>query len=131
MDPAIVEAAQGIGMNRWRRLLRVELPMAWPVILTGMRLSALLIVGIAAIGALVNGPGLGNFIFSGLDRLGSATATPQILDGHAGDHRVRAGARRGVPRPGLPDDPEGHPMTATTTSRRAGPRRRVPPPAPR
>ncbi len=79
VDPAIVESAQGMGMPRWRRLLRIELPLAWPVILTGVRVSTQIVVGIAAIAAVINGPGLGKDIFRALARLGSATAVNQAL----------------------------------------------------
>ncbi len=74
VDPAVIESAQGMGMNRVRRLVRIELPLAWPVILTGIRVSTVLIVGVAAIGAYVNGPGLGEDIFAGLARIGTPTA---------------------------------------------------------
>ena len=84
VDPAIVESAQGMGMGRVSRLLRIELPLAWPVILTGMRVSTLLCVGIAAIGAYVRGPGLGNDIFTGLARIGSAVAVNLVLGGIVG-----------------------------------------------
>ncbi|MGH2763014.1 MAG: ABC transporter permease [Thermoleophilaceae bacterium] len=84
VDPAVVESAQGMGMGRMRRLLRIELPLAWPIILTGIRVSALLLIGIAAIAAAVNGPGLGEDIFSGLARIGSATATNLVLGGVLG-----------------------------------------------
>lgn len=84
VDPAIVESAQGMGMGRTERLWRIELPLAWPVILTGMRVSTLVLIGIAAIGAYINGPGLGNEIFSGLSRIGSATALSQALAGTLG-----------------------------------------------
>jgi osmoprotectant transport system permease protein len=57
VDSAIVEAAQGQGMGPWRRLALIQMPMAWPVILTGVRVSAIIVVGIAALGAIVNGPG--------------------------------------------------------------------------
>ncbi len=79
VDPAIAESAQGMGMSRGERLWRIELPLAWPVILTGMRVSALIIVGIAAVAAYVNGPGLGSEIFSGISRIGSAVALNQVL----------------------------------------------------
>jgi osmoprotectant transport system permease protein len=79
VDPAITESAQGMGMNGLQRLLRIELPLAWPVILTGMRVSTLIIIGIAAIAAYVNGPGLGEDIFSGLSRIGSAVALNLVL----------------------------------------------------
>lgn len=84
VDPAVVESAQGMGMGRLRRLLRIELPLAWPIMLTGIRVSALLLIGIAAIAAAVNGPGLGEDIFSGLARIGSATATNMVLGGVLG-----------------------------------------------
>jgi osmoprotectant transport system permease protein len=84
VDPAIVESAQGMGMSRMQRLLRIELPLAWPVILTGMRVSTLLVLGIAAIGAYVNGPGLGNEIFTGLSRISSPNALNLVLGGTLG-----------------------------------------------
>jgi len=74
VDRAVIESAQGMGMNRLRRLAKIELPLAWPVILTGIRVSTVLIVGIAALGAYVNGPGLGEDIFAGLSRVGTPTA---------------------------------------------------------
>lgn len=84
VDPAIVESAQGMGMGRVELLWRIELPLAWPVVLTGVRVSTLLLVGIAAIGAYINGPGLGDEIFSGLAQIGSATALNQVLSGTLG-----------------------------------------------
>lgn len=84
VDPAIVESAQGMGMGRWQRLLRIELPLAWPVVLTGMRVSTLILIGIAAIGAYINGPGLGEDIFDGLARIGSASALNLVLGGTLG-----------------------------------------------
>jgi len=84
VDPAIVESAQGMGMSRSKRLRTVELPLAWPVVLTGVRVSTLLLIGIAAIGAYINGPGLGDEIFSGLAQIGSATALNQVLSGTLG-----------------------------------------------
>ena len=84
VDPAVVESAQGMGLSRVQRLLRIELPLAWPVILTGMRVSTLLALGIAAIGAYIQGPGLGNEIFSGLSRISSPNALNQVLGGTLG-----------------------------------------------
>jgi osmoprotectant transport system permease protein len=79
VDAAITESAQGMGMSGLQRLLRIELPLAWPVILTGMRVSTLIIVGITAVAAFVNGPGLGEDILSGLARIGSAVALNLVL----------------------------------------------------
>ena len=82
VDPAVVESARGMGMSGLQRLWRIELPNAWPVILTGIRVATQLIVGIAAIAALVGGPGLGNEIFSqGIRRIGSPGALNGILGG--------------------------------------------------
>jgi len=79
VDQAITESAQGMGMSGRERLLRIELPLAWPVILTGVRVSTLIIVGITAVAAFVNGPGLGRDIFQGISRIGSAVALNQVL----------------------------------------------------
>ncbi|MCX5169336.1 ABC transporter permease [Streptomyces antibioticus] len=84
VDPALVDAAEGIGMSRTARLLRVELPLAWPPILTGVRVSTQMLMGIAAIAAYASGPGLGNEIFRGLASLGSANALNQVLAGTLG-----------------------------------------------
>ncbi|MBA2559162.1 MAG: ABC transporter permease [Propionibacteriales bacterium] len=82
VDPAIVESAQGMGMGRAERLWRIELPLAWPIVLTGVRVSTLLLIGIAAIGAYINGPGLGELIFGA--SIGSAAALNQVLSGTLG-----------------------------------------------
>ena len=78
---ATVEAARGLGMSRAATFLRVELPMAWPVIQAGMRVSAQMVMGVAAIAAYVLGPGLGGFIFSGLSRLGGANSFASVVTG--------------------------------------------------
>lgn len=70
VNPAVVESAKGMGMDARQQLLRVKLPLAWPVIMAGVRVSSLLVVGIAAIAVLVGGDGLGTFIQGGLTRLG-------------------------------------------------------------
>jgi osmoprotectant transport system permease protein len=84
VDPAISESAQGMGMNYWQRLLRVDMPLAWPVIIAGVRVSTMLLMGIAAIAAVVNGPGLGEDIFAGLARIGSVNALNLVLGGILG-----------------------------------------------
>jgi osmoprotectant transport system permease protein len=81
VDRSLVESARGIGMSRRAILLRIELPLAWPVVLAGIRVSAQMVMGIAAIAAYVLGPGLGGFIFSGLSRLGGANALDSTLTG--------------------------------------------------
>ncbi len=84
VDPAVIESARGVGLNRWQRLLRIELPLAWPVIITGIRVTTLTLLGIAAIGAIVNGPGYGEFIFTGLARVGTPVAVNLVLAGTLG-----------------------------------------------
>src|SRR5918997_2825383 len=79
VNPAIVESARGMGMNTRQQLLRIELPLAWPVIIAGVRVSTMLIIGIAAIGAVIGGPGLGEDFFSGIARVGSASALNLVL----------------------------------------------------
>ncbi|WP_415646515.1 ABC transporter permease [Stackebrandtia soli] len=84
VDPSMVDAARGMGMNRVAILTRVELPLAWPVVLTGIRVATQLTVGVGAIAAYVSGPGLGDQIFSGLARLGGANSLNAILAGTIG-----------------------------------------------
>ncbi|MFI9046744.1 ABC transporter permease [Streptomyces sp. NPDC101227] len=84
VDPALVDAAKGIGMSRLARLVRVELPLAWPPILTGIRVATQMLMGIAAIAAFASGPGLGNEIFRGIASLGSANSLNQVLAGTVG-----------------------------------------------
>lgn len=83
--PAAVEdAARGMGLGRWERARRVRLPLAWPVVLAGVRTATMMSVAIAAIAAAVNGPGLGELIFDGLARIGGANALNQVLAGTLG-----------------------------------------------
>jgi len=84
VDPAITESAKGMGMSDWQQLTRIELPMAWPVIIAGIRVSALLILGIATIAAYVGGPGFGEDIFTGLSTLGSVNSVNLVLSGMLG-----------------------------------------------
>ncbi|AZS72078.1 ABC transporter permease [Streptomyces lydicus] len=84
VDPDLIDAANGIGMSRTARLVRVELPLAWPPILTGIRVATQMLMGIAAIAAFASGPGLGNEIFRGIASLGSANSLNQVLSGTLG-----------------------------------------------
>lgn len=84
VDPAVLQSARGMGMNRLRMLTSVELPLAWPVILTGLRVATQLLLGIAAIAAAVNGPGLGNLILDGLAIAGTPFAIYLTIEGIAG-----------------------------------------------
>lgn len=84
VDPSLKEAARGMGMTRMSILLRLELPLAWPVIMTGVRISGQMLMGIAAIAAYALGPGLGSYIFAGISRAGGANATNSIVAGTLG-----------------------------------------------
>ena len=84
VDPFVVESAMGMGMSQRQRLLRLELPLAWPVIMAGMQVSALILVGGAAVGAVVLGPGYGELIFNGLYRVGTDVAVDLVLAGLLG-----------------------------------------------
>jgi osmoprotectant transport system permease protein len=77
VDRGAVDAALGMGMNGWQLLRRVELPLATPLIMTGIRLAAVQVVATATIAALVAGPGLGAIITNGYGR----QDLPQLLAG--------------------------------------------------
>ncbi len=66
LDPAVIEAARGVGMTDWQRLLRIELPLATPVLMAGIRTSAVWVIGTATLSTPVGQTSLGNYIFSGL-----------------------------------------------------------------
>ena len=66
IDPAILEAAEGVGMTPRQRLLLVELPLGAPVILAGIRTASIWTIGAATLATTVGQPSLGNLIFSGL-----------------------------------------------------------------
>jgi osmoprotectant transport system permease protein len=84
VDPAISDAAKGIGMSRFGVLTRVELKLAWPAILAGMRVATQMLMGIAVIAAYAKGPGLGSEVFSGLANAGSANSLNEALTGTLG-----------------------------------------------
>lgn len=65
VDPATREAALGVGMSRWQTLLRIELPLAMPVILTGMRIATVEVIASATLAAFIAGGGLGDYILRG------------------------------------------------------------------
>lgn len=69
VDPATLDAARGMGMTPTQRLFLVELPLALPVILAGVRVATVAAVGIATIAALIGAGGLGRLIFDGMRTL--------------------------------------------------------------
>jgi osmoprotectant transport system permease protein len=64
----IVDAATGMGLNTRQRLLRIELPLALPVIIAGLRIAIVTQIGIATIAAYINAGGLGSLIFAGINQ---------------------------------------------------------------
>lgn len=75
VNPAAVEAGEGLGMTQVERLRRVKIPMALPVVMAGIRNAVVVLIGIAAIGAYIGAGGLGDFIFDGI----SDADTPKIV----------------------------------------------------
>ncbi|GAA3713495.1 ABC transporter permease [Streptomyces tremellae] len=77
VDPDVVRAARGMGMTGSQQLLRVELPLALPLILTGVRIAAVQLIATATLAALVGGGGLGRIITAGFN----LASTPQVVAG--------------------------------------------------
>ena len=68
VDRMVVEAARGMGMNGWQQLFRVELPLALPIIVAGIRIATVTLIGIGALAALINAGGLGRLLFDGVSQ---------------------------------------------------------------
>ncbi|WP_412545739.1 ABC transporter permease/substrate-binding protein [Maricaulis sp. MIT060901] len=66
VEPGVVEAARGLGLTQKQRLWQIELPLALPVIVAGVRTSIVWVVGAATLATPVGAPSLGNYIFAGL-----------------------------------------------------------------
>ncbi|MGE3818444.1 MAG: ABC transporter permease/substrate-binding protein [Isosphaeraceae bacterium] len=66
LDPGVAEAATGLGMTSWQRLRLVELPLAVPIVLGGVRVATVAAVGMATIAAAIGAKGLGTYIFRGV-----------------------------------------------------------------
>jgi osmoprotectant transport system permease protein len=83
IDPAVREAARGMGMTDWQLLWQVDLPLASSVILAGVRVATVITIGVATIAAAIGAGGLGEFIFRGLamvdNRVILAGAIPAAL----------------------------------------------------
>lgn len=69
VPPSLRDAGKGMGMNKWELLKEVEIPIAVPVIIAGLRTAAVMNIGIAAIAAYIGAGGLGVFIQQGIDRV--------------------------------------------------------------
>jgi osmoprotectant transport system permease protein len=73
VDPAVVEAGRGMGMTDSQLLWQVELPLAFSVIIAGVRVATVLSIGLATIAAAIGAGGLGEFIFRGLAMVNNQT----------------------------------------------------------
>lgn len=73
VDPALLDAAKGMGMTRTQVILKVQYPLALPVIMSGIRLSAVYVVAWATIASYVGAGGLGDLIFAGLNNFDFAS----------------------------------------------------------
>ena len=69
VPPSLRDAGKGMGMNRWELLKEVEIPIAVPVIIAGLRTAAVMNIGIATIAAYIGAGGLGVYIQQGIDRV--------------------------------------------------------------
>jgi len=69
VPPSLVDAARGMGMDTWRRLRELEIPLATPVIIAGLRTAAVMNIGIAAIATYIGAGGLGVYIQQGIARV--------------------------------------------------------------
>jgi osmoprotectant transport system permease protein len=98
VDPSVREAARAMGMTENQILVHVELPLAFSYVLAGVRVAAVLTIGIATIAAAVGAGGLGEFIFRGLamvnDQLILAGAIPAALLALGADFLLSALERR-------------------------------------
>jgi osmoprotectant transport system permease protein len=83
VDPAIREAGKGMGMTDWQLLFQVEIPLAMPVILAGIRVATVIAIGLATVAAAIGAGGLGVFIFRGIQTINNqlllAGAIPSAL----------------------------------------------------
>lgn len=68
VPPDVLDAADGMGYGTWRRLREVELPLALPLIVSGIRIATVTVIGIATVAAYINAGGLGSIIFAGIDQ---------------------------------------------------------------
>jgi len=84
VDQTLLESARGMGMSELATLARIRIPLAWPVILAGVRTSTQMSMGVAAIASYALGPGLGGFIFTGLAQNGGKNAVNYALVGTIG-----------------------------------------------
>ncbi len=84
VDRNVLESARGMGMSGAQRVLRTKLPLAWPVILGGIRTTTTVLTSIAVAAAYVQAGGFGELLFSGISRFGGTNALASVIVGIAG-----------------------------------------------
>ena len=101
IDPAVIDAAQGMGLTPRQIFSRVELPLALPILLAGLRIVIVQTIGLAVVAALIGAGGLGTFVFEGLGQyaldlvlLGALPAIGLALAADFVLHMVSASLRR-------------------------------------
>jgi osmoprotectant transport system permease protein len=77
VDPPILEAARGVGMNPWQVFAKVRLPLALPIVLAGIRIALVMTISLASVVAWINAGGLGSLLFDGV----ATDNTSQIFAG--------------------------------------------------
>ena len=70
IQPAVIEAARGMGMNPWQRWWQIQVPLVLPIFLAGLRIAAVVTIAIATIGAKFGAGGLGTLLFDGIAQSG-------------------------------------------------------------
>jgi osmoprotectant transport system permease protein len=98
VPPDVIEAANGMGFGPWRRLARIELPLAMPVIVAGIRITAVMQIAVATVAAFIAAGGLGELIFQGIseasdEKLLAGAVTASLL-AVATDEALRLFERR-------------------------------------
>lgn len=101
VPPDVVDAARGMGMSRQQVLVRVELPLAAPIIVAGLRIAAVTVISVAVVAAYVNAGGLGTLIFNGISNdhapkiwTGALTACALAVATDLGLARIERALRR-------------------------------------
>jgi osmoprotectant transport system permease protein len=102
VDPAALDAGEGMGMSRWQILRRIQAPLAAPLVLEGIRIAAVQAVGLATVAAIVGAGGLGWFVFRGIGQAATDLiilgAIPVIVLAMVVDGIMAAAVRLGTPR---------------------------------
>jgi osmoprotectant transport system permease protein len=90
----VVDAAEGMGMSRFQVLTRIELPLASPVIIAGLRIATVTVISVTVVAAYINAGGLGTLIFAGI----SNDYPPKIWTGALTACALAVGADLGLAR---------------------------------